>query len=106
MRGGYATIVNWDNIKDNPPPNLKISPISLIPHKSQSYRAILDLSFALKKAGFDIMLVNEATEETAPDEAVGKLGSAIPSLIAAMAEASIQDKIILFMKLDIKDGFW
>ena len=37
VRGGYVTIVNWDDIKDDPPQNLKISLISLTPHKSRSY---------------------------------------------------------------------
>ena len=38
----------WDSIKDNPPEELNIFPISMIPHKSQLFRAILDLSFALR----------------------------------------------------------
>ena len=30
---GQAKLVLWDNIKDNPPRQLKISPIAAIPHK-------------------------------------------------------------------------
>jgi hypothetical protein len=41
---GYARLVLWDNIKDNPPKNLKISPIAAIPHKSRGFCMILDLS--------------------------------------------------------------
>jgi len=44
---GQATIVNWDKIKDNPPPQMKVSPIAAIPHKSKAFRSILDLSFSL-----------------------------------------------------------
>ena len=56
--------MNWDVIKQNPPSNLKISPLEMILHKSRKYRAILDLSFALNVAGWDLPSVNEATKET------------------------------------------
>ncbi len=45
VKTNQAQIVAWDDIKDNPPPQLKISPIPAIPHKSKTYRSILDLSF-------------------------------------------------------------
>jgi len=44
VKSGQARVVLWDEIKDNPPPQLKISPLAMIPHKSRKYRAILDLS--------------------------------------------------------------
>jgi hypothetical protein len=47
VRIGQAIFVAWDSIKDNPPPELKISPIAAIPHKSKQYCSILDLSFHL-----------------------------------------------------------
>lgn len=34
VAAGQAQIVKWSTIKDNPPPQLKISPISMISHKS------------------------------------------------------------------------
>ena len=37
-------VVKWKDIIDNLPPNLKISPIAAIPHKSRLFRMILDLS--------------------------------------------------------------
>ena len=37
-------VVLWDNIKANPPEQLKVSPIAMIPHKSRNFCAILDLS--------------------------------------------------------------
>ena len=40
---GFATIVGWEDIKQNPPSNLKISPMAIIPHKSRKYRTILDM---------------------------------------------------------------
>ncbi len=47
VNAGQAILVKWDNIKNNPPPQLKISPIVAIPHKSKAFRSILDLSFSL-----------------------------------------------------------
>ena len=41
-------VVKWKDIKDNPSPKHKISPIAAIPHKSRYYRMILDLSYELK----------------------------------------------------------
>lgn len=40
---GYARLVTWEEIENNLPINLKISPIAAIPHKSHSYHMILDL---------------------------------------------------------------
>jgi hypothetical protein len=37
VKAGQATIVEWDSIKDHPPPELKISPIAAIPHKSRGF---------------------------------------------------------------------
>jgi hypothetical protein len=45
IRTNQARVIKWDTIKDNPPPELKISPIAAIPHKSKAFRSILDLSF-------------------------------------------------------------
>ena len=44
---GCCRIVSWNDIKDNPLANLKISPIAAIPHKSRLFRMILDLSIIL-----------------------------------------------------------
>jgi hypothetical protein len=48
VKSGQAKLVAWDFIKDNPPVELKISPIAAIPHKSKQFRSILDLSFNLR----------------------------------------------------------
>jgi len=44
---GEAEIFKWDDIKDAPHPNLKISPLAAVPHKSRLFLVILDLSFQL-----------------------------------------------------------
>lgn len=64
---GQANVFLWDDIKDNPPKELKVSPIAMIPHKSQAYHAILDLSLSLHlQDGSKIPLVNESMQEMAP----------------------------------------
>jgi hypothetical protein len=37
VRTNQARLVLWDSIKDNPPKELKISPIAAIPHKSKDF---------------------------------------------------------------------
>lgn len=80
-------MVEWDSIKDNPPRELKISPIAAIPHKSKAFRSILDLSFALRlKNGGVRMSVNDTTEKTAPAGAIDQIGHVLQRLIHAFAE--------------------
>ena len=62
-----------------PRSNLKISPLAMILHKSRKYRAILDLSFVLKVAGWDLPSVNEATKEIAPAETPQQVGTVMPA---------------------------
>jgi hypothetical protein len=50
VRTKKARLVQWDEIKDNPPKELKILPIAAIPHKSKDFCSILDLSFRLHLA--------------------------------------------------------
>ena len=40
---GFAIIVRWDKIKQNPPPKLKISLLEMIPQRSRKYRENLYL---------------------------------------------------------------
>jgi hypothetical protein len=74
VKMGLAKLVAWDSIKDNPPAELKISPIPAIPHKSKQFRSILDLSFHLQlKQGGILRLVNATTVKTAPKGAIDQL---------------------------------
>ena len=66
----------------------------------------MDLSFALKVAGWDLPLVNEATKETAPAEALDQVVTVMPCIIEVLATAPLSEESIHFSKLDIKDGFW
>jgi hypothetical protein len=61
---GQSKIIQWNNIKDNPPTQLKILPIAAIPHKSLGFRSILDLSFSLRlKNGGMTQLLRQRQKE-------------------------------------------
>ena len=103
---GQAKLVAWDNIKDNPPRELKISPIAAIPHKSKQFWSILDLLFHLRlKQGGILPSVNATTIKTAPKGAIDQLGHALTRIIHVFAE--VEDDARIFMaKWDIKNGVW
>ena len=104
---GGCRIIKWSSIKDNPPPNLKISPIAAIPHKSRLYRMILDLSFELKVDGTKLRSVNDSSDkDLAPHHSMYELGNVIPRIIWQMALAPDTGVPILFSKIDLKDGYW
>ena len=106
VRLGQARVVEWEAIKDNPPPQLKISPVAAIPHNSKPYRSILDLSFRLRlEDGSSVPAVNDSTTKTAPQGACDQIGHALKRLIHAFAEAGDNEKVFM-AKWDIKDGFW
>ena len=104
---GQCRIVMWDDIKDDPPKELKISPIAMIPHKSKPYRPILDVSFGVTlDTGEKIPSVNESSVKTAPAKAIDQLGHSLNRIIHAFAQADTSDTKIFAAKWDIKDGFW
>jgi len=106
VRTNQARLVLWDSINNNPPKELKISPIAAIPHKSKDFRSILDLSFRLRlKNGGVRTSVNDTTEKTAPAGAIDQIGECLSRIIHAFAEADDAAKIFM-AKWDIKDGFW
>ena len=103
---GFVHILRWGDIKHNLHPRFKLSPVAMIPHKSRLFRAILDLSFYLRKTGTDYKSVNDTTVKMANPEAMDQLGKALLRIIAALADAQAAGKQLFFAKLDIKDGFW
>ena len=106
VKNGQARLVKWADIQHNPPPELKVSPIAMIPHKSRPYRAILDLSYSVKLSPNEsIPSVNSTTIKTAPKGAIDQLGHSLQRLIYAFAVAEDDAKIFM-AKWDIKDGFW
>ena len=106
VEAGQCKVVLWDDIKHNPPKQMKVSPLAMIPHKSRGFRAILDLSFRLRlKKGGILPSVNEGTTLEAPAGAIDQLGHSLSRIIHAFAEAD-EDAKIFMAKFDIKDGFW
>ena len=106
VANNQARLLVWDNIKTNPPPQLKISSIAAVPHKSKAFRFILDRSFSLCLSnGNSIPSVNETTTKTAPQGAVDQLGHSLSRLIHAFAKTSSDDKVFM-TKWDVKDSFW
>ena len=106
VKAGQARTVLWDEIRDDPPQQLKISPIAAVPHNSKPFRSILDLSFALKlSCGAIVPAVNDSTTKSAPHASVDQLGHALMRLICAFAEAGPMEKVFM-AKWDVKDGFW
>ena len=103
---GQCKIVLWEDIRRNPPEQLKVSPLAAVPHKSRQWRAILDLSFGIRlEDGREVPSVNEASKKTAPAGAVSQLGHALSRIIHVFAEAP-EDAKVFMAKWDIKDGFW
>jgi hypothetical protein len=104
---GSCRLVNWDDIKDDFPSNLKISPLAAVPHKSRIYRMILDLSFQLLVNGKRLESVNSASDKSlAKQEAMYELGNVIPRIIWAMALSKDTVTPFMFTKVDLKDGYW
>ena len=106
---GQVRVVKWESIRDNPPQELKVSPIAMIPHKSRKYRAILYLSFECRLSNNKhIASVNATTVKTAPRGACDQMGHSLLRVIHAFAEADekMPDAKIFSAKWDVKDGFW
>jgi hypothetical protein len=106
VKAGQAKLVLWGNIKDNPPPQLKILPIAAIPYKLKAFRSILDLYLHLwlNHRGF-LDSVNDSTVKMAPQGALHQLGHTLSLIIHAFAKA--EDNAKNFMaKWHVKDGFW
>jgi hypothetical protein len=106
VKGGYAKIVQWKDIKSNIPDNLKISPIAMIPHKSRKFRAILDLSFQMRIKGTKMPSVNSETNIMAPQKSMAELGNVLKRIVHTMAVHYNPTSPFAFSKNDIKDGFW
>ena len=109
VKHGYAKVVKFGEIKNNLPKNFKLSPVSMVPHKSKLFRTILDLSFKLRKKVKKSEVyesVNSATTKKSPQQAMGQLDGVIKRIVATMADHYDPTKPFMFTKLDIKDGFW
>ena len=95
---GQAKVVLWDDIKDDPPKQLKISPLAMVPHKSRLFRAILDLSFSLKLSTHHVPSVNKLTEKVSLEGTLDQLGTVLPRIIAAVAQTA-EDEVVFFCQI-------
>ena len=95
-------MVLWDSINDNPPEELKVSPIAMIPQKYQLFRATLDLSFAPRlKNGELLPSVNESYVKTAPQGGIEKLRHSLIRMIHVFTQVD-GDMNIFMATWDIK----
>ena len=106
VAAGYAKIIQWKDIMNNIPPNLKISPAAMIPHKSRLFRMILDLTFRLRKNGKNFPSVNSNTKKLAPQKSMTQLGSTVKRIIHIMNRNYNLSYAFMFSKCDLKDSFW
>jgi hypothetical protein len=109
-RDGFCKVIQWEELKQLRPPNLKISPVAAVPQVSRRPRIILDLSFPVYQDVDGIITamqasVNDTTALQVPKEAVRKIGKVLPRLLTYMRDTPA-GLHILTSKLDISDGFW
>jgi hypothetical protein len=96
VRTKQARIVAWDDIKEDPPRQLKILPIAAIPHKSKAYMWIRDLSFRLCLTNGGVRAsVNDTTEITAPKGAIDQIGESLSRIVHTFAEMDPTAKIFM-----------
>lgn len=111
VEAGFSEIVLWDDIKDDLPSNLKVSPLAVIPQANRRGRLILDLSFGVRRSHGprkgEVMqaAVNETTTRLSPPEPIKELGKVLPRLLDFMATTP-DGETVQFSKIDLSDGFW
>jgi hypothetical protein len=77
-------------------PNLRISPLGVVPQRNRRPRLIVDYTYSL---------VNGETMKIAPEEAM-QFGRALDRILMAILEASDKFGPTYLMKLDLSDGFY
>ena len=78
----------------------------MIPHKSNPFRCILDISFTLFHKGVELSSVNKKIRKMARPEAMAQLGQVVKRIIYLMALHRHHGMPFKLTKLDVKDGFW
>ena len=99
----YARVVIFGNIRHKIPTKLKMSPISMIPHKRKAYRCILDLSLHIRLKQKLFESVSTHTNKQSKAEVMVQLGLALKRLTSTMAYQHDPELPLLFSKIDIKD---
>jgi hypothetical protein len=117
VRAGYAQVVDWSWLKNHLPPQLKVSPIAVVPQANRRGHMILDLSFPVicragkqgrkQRGEHDVMKesVNDSTARMAPEAPVKELGNVLARLLQFMQDVPAEEHI-QFAKIDLADGYW
>jgi len=110
VKAGFCKVMLWEDLKSRRPPNLKILPVAVVPQAGWRGRIILDLSFPVYQDVNGVVTavqpsVNDTTVLTAPTTPVQEIGKVLPRLLHYMRDTPA-GLHILFLKLDISDGFW
>ena len=81
-------LVIYDDVKDNLPKQIAVSPISTIPHKSKAFRLILELSFALRLIPHvHVPSINKNSDQKALGFPIDNIGNSLMRLIRDFYEA-------------------
>ena len=110
VKAGFSKVVLWEEVRRLRPPNLKVSPVAVVPQAGRRGRIILDLSFPVYQEVNGVATatqasVNSTTVITAPTTPVKEIGKVLPRMLQYMRDTP-PGLHILFSKLDISDGFW
>ena len=125
VQAGFSQVVLASDLLKNPPKQLKISPVAVVPQPNRRGRIILDLSFPVKRQTRRALsqdlrrlskkqrrrvnnlapAVNNATNTTAPLAPVKLIGKALNELFEFIAVQQPGDDVLL-SKIDLSDGFW
>jgi hypothetical protein len=93
VQAGYAQVVDWEVLKENLPPKLKVSPLAVVPQANRRGRMILDLAFPVLRQGKgkgkkrkrvqEVLQesVNDSTVRMAPEAPVKELGNVLKRLL-------------------------
>ena len=73
VKAGFAEIYFWDDLKGDPPSNLKISPVTVIPQPDRRGRIILDFLFPVyrRAARGRLRQIQKIVQETVNKSSVG-----------------------------------
>jgi hypothetical protein len=91
---GQWLVLPFDQVKDMP--NLRLSPIGVVPQRDRRPRTIVDYSYSG---------VNQETCQLAPQEAM-QFGTALQRIIEDIANADPRWGPVYLCKVDIADGFY
>jgi len=95
---GYTEVHWWANIKQAPIKNLKISPLTAVPHKSRLFCAILDLSFQLHLKEINLPSVNTETMPLSDYRAMEQMSRVLWWIVTTVAGLKMNHGPIIFAK--------